>query len=64
MAYGAFVKVSTDAEANNNLGYIAMMKGDYAKANHYLQEAITLSPHYYKKANDNLKQLEALEINK
>ena len=64
LAYGAFVKVSTDAEANNNLGYIAMMKGDYAKANHYLQEAITLSPHYYKKANDNLKQLEALEINK
>ena len=64
LAYGAFVKVSTDAEANNNLGYIAMMKGDYAKANHYLQEAITLSPHYYKKANDNLKRLEALEINK
>ena len=56
--------MSSEAEANNNLGYIAMMKGDYDKANVYLQEAIKLSPHYYKKANDNLKHLEALESNK
>ncbi len=61
IAYDAFVKVSSDVEANNNLGYIAMEKGDYKKADNYLQEAIRLSPEYYKKANDNLKKLEILE---
>ncbi|MDD2659484.1 MAG: tetratricopeptide repeat protein [Methylococcales bacterium] len=60
-AYNAFAKVSSPAEANNNTGYIAMMNGDYAEANDYLQEAIKLSPRYYKKANDNLIQLEILE---
>ncbi len=64
LAYDAFVKVSSEAEANNNLGYIAMMKGDYVKANEYLQEAIKFSPNYYKKANDNLKHLKDLENNK
>lgn len=60
-AYNAFVKASTAAEANNNLGYITMMKGDYVRANDYLQTAIKLSPQFYKKANDNLNQLERLE---
>lgn len=60
-AYNAFVKVSSQAEANNNIGYIAMMNGDYAEANNYLQEAIKLSPRFYKKANDNLMRLEILE---
>ena len=64
LAYEAFVKVSSEAEANNNLGYIAMMKGDYDLANNYLQEAIKLSPHYYKKANENMKHLEWLVSNK
>jgi len=31
-AYIAFAKVSSQAEANNNIGYIAMMNGDYAEA--------------------------------
>jgi tetratricopeptide (TPR) repeat protein len=60
-AYITFAKVSTQAEANNNIGYIAMMNGDYAEANAYLQEAIKLSPQFYKKANDNLMRLEILE---
>jgi tetratricopeptide (TPR) repeat protein len=61
LAYSSFVKVSSEAEANNNLGYIAMMSGNYVMANNYLQEAIKLSPQFYKKANDNLRQLERLE---
>ncbi|MGZ8946477.1 MAG: tetratricopeptide repeat protein [Methylococcaceae bacterium] len=60
-AYIAFAKVSSQAEANNNIGYIAMMNGDYAEANNYLQEAIKSSPQFYKKANDNLMRLEILE---
>ncbi len=60
-AYSAFAKVSSPAEANNNTGYIAMMNGDYAEANNYLQEAIKSSPRFYKKANDNLSRLEMLE---
>ncbi len=60
-AYIAFAKVSSPAEANNNTGYIAMMNGDYAEANNYLQEAIKSSPRFYKKANDNLMRLEILE---
>jgi len=60
-AYIAFAKVSLPAEANNNTGYIAMINGDYAEANNYLQEAIKSSPRFYKKANDNLMRLEILE---
>ncbi|MDO9423216.1 MAG: tetratricopeptide repeat protein [Methylobacter sp.] len=60
-AYTAFAKVASPAEANNNIGYIAMMNGDYPEANNYLQEAIKLSPRFYKKANDNLARLEMLE---
>lgn len=62
-AYSTFASVSSVAEANNNIGYIAMMNGDYLEANHYLQEAIKTAPHYYRKANDNLMRLELLESN-
>ncbi len=61
IAYNAFVKVASEEEANNNLGYIAMERGDYKMANNYLQEAIRLAPEFYKKANDNLKRLAILE---
>jgi tetratricopeptide (TPR) repeat protein len=60
-AYMLFVKVTSAEEANNNTGYIAMMNGDYVEAHNYLQEAIKVSPRYYKKANDNLIRLESLE---
>lgn len=62
-AYSAFASISSVAEANNNIGYIAMMNGDYPEANHYLQEAIKTAPEFYKKANDNLLRLEILENN-
>ncbi|MFA5034086.1 MAG: tetratricopeptide repeat protein [bacterium] len=60
-AHIAFAKVSSPAEANNNTGYIAMMNGDYAEASNYLQEAVNVSPRFYKKATDNLIRLEMLE---
>lgn len=63
-AYIAFAKVSSPAEANNNTGYIAMMNGDYAEANNYLQEAIKSSPRFYQKANENMMRLEELEKSK
>lgn len=63
-AYIAFAKVTSPAEANNNTGYIAMMNGDYEAANKYLREAIKSSPQFYKKANDNLMRLQAMENSK
>ncbi|MFU8787798.1 MAG: tetratricopeptide repeat protein [Methylobacter sp.] len=60
-AYTAFTKISSPAEANNNIGYIAMMNGDYIEANNYLQEAIQSAPEFYKKANDNLMRLNMLQ---
>lgn len=60
-ARNAFAKVSSSAEADNNIGYIAMMNGDYGEASNYLQEAIREAPRFYKKANDNLARLEQLE---
>ena len=60
-AFHSFSNVASTAEANNNIGYIAMMNGDYPEANRYLHEAIKSSPQFYKKANDNLQQLEVLE---
>jgi tetratricopeptide (TPR) repeat protein len=60
-AYKAFAKVTSTPEANNNVGYIAMKNGDYAMASKYLKEAIATAPQYYKKANDNLNELELLE---
>ncbi len=58
VAYTGFCKVSNNAEANNNVGYIAMLKGDYPVAKKYLLAAIQSSPEFYKKANDNLIRLE------
>jgi len=60
-AYTAFTKIASPAEANNNIGYIAMMNGDYTEANNYLQEAIQSAPEFYKKANDNLMRLDVLQ---
>jgi Flp pilus assembly protein TadD len=56
--------VASSAESLNNTGYIAMMNGDYEAARKYLQEAIKISPQYYKKANANLARLQTLENSK
>lgn len=41
----------------NNLGYIAMKRGDYEGAEAYLAQAMQLSPSYYTKAAENLAYL-------
>jgi Flp pilus assembly protein TadD len=41
----------------NNMGYIAMKRGDYEGAEAYLAQAMQLSPAYYAKAAENLAYL-------
>lgn len=41
----------------NNIGYIAMKRGDYEGAEAYLAQAMQLSPAYYAKAAENLAYL-------
>jgi Flp pilus assembly protein TadD len=43
--------------ATNDVGYIAMVSGDYAYAELLFAEAIRLSPVYYETANQNLAEL-------
>ena len=59
--YQTFIKLVDEPEANNNAGYLAMMNGDYKQAEVYLNKAMRLSPRYYKKAHDNLQQLEMMK---
>lgn len=44
--------------AYNNIGYIAMLSGDYENARFYLKKAISTSPRYYVQAVRNLEKLE------
>jgi Flp pilus assembly protein TadD len=44
----------------NNLGYVAMMRGDYDVAGGYLARALEASPSYNETAANNLLQLKAL----
>lgn len=49
----------------NNVGYIAMVRGDYSMAQQFLSRAVQLSPSYYEKAAKNLVYLDYLmEISK
>jgi Tfp pilus assembly protein PilF len=43
----------------NNVGYIAMQRGDRANAKLFLLEALRSSPTFYKRAADNLQALQA-----
>lgn len=47
-------------DALNNVGYAAMMRGDYDAAEAYLTRALELSAEYHRKAAANLDQLNAL----
>lgn len=60
-ALSVFSNVMNKAEANNNVGYIAMKNGDYKKAELLLKEAVNLSPHFYQKAYQNLQELHELQ---
>lgn len=41
----------------NNIGYVAMARGDYSQAESLLSEALRISPVFYKRAADNLEEL-------
>ena len=58
-AVQAFARVTDKPEAYNNTGYIAMRNGDHKESEFYLNEALKLSPRFYKKAYDNLQMLKA-----
>jgi len=45
----------------NNVGYIAMKRGDYEFAEAYLAQAMQMSPSYYAKAAENLEYLRQLK---
>ncbi len=55
-ALAALRKNGSQAEALNDLGYIAMMEGAYEEAGSLFQRAIDASPRYYPKAVANLGQ--------
>jgi Flp pilus assembly protein TadD len=48
-------------DALNNVGYIAMMNGDYATAERLLMRALEISPTYHAEAQSNLDRLRALQ---
>lgn len=56
-----FSKVISLSEASNNIGFLAMKNGDYEKAEIFLKQAIKLSPKFYKKAHQNLQELQHLK---
>jgi Flp pilus assembly protein TadD len=45
----------------NNVGYIAMKRGDYEFAEAYLAQAMQMSPSYYAKAAENMEYLKQLK---
>jgi Flp pilus assembly protein TadD len=56
-AQAALQRVVASYVAANDIGYIAMLGGDYAAAERLFAEAIRLSPRYYQTANDNVVEL-------
>lgn len=54
--------IMSDAEAHNNVGYVAMLNGDLADAERYLSRALTLSPRYYPAADANLAKVRSLRL--
>jgi len=50
--------VVDDYVAANDVGYIAMLRGDYTAADRLFAEAIRLSPQYYERANENVAELQ------
>ncbi len=57
----ALRKIMPQAEALNDLGYIAMMEGEYDIAQSFFQRAIDASPRYYPKAVENLNQAKTMQ---
>jgi Flp pilus assembly protein TadD len=49
-------------DALNNVGYAAMVRGDFDAAEAYLTRALELSPAYHRRAAANLKRLEEMRV--
>ncbi|MDP5291074.1 tetratricopeptide repeat protein [Oceanimonas sp. CHS3-5] len=60
-ALAALRKIMTQAEALNDLGYIALMEGEYESAASLFQRAIDASPRYYPRAVENLNQAKSMQ---
>ena len=61
-ALDALSNVMPREKALNDVGYFAMLEGDYETAINYLERAINTSPVFYAKAQENLKRAEKLQI--
>ena len=57
MAIGTLSRTAERHVALNDVGYIAMLDGDYVAAERLFAEAVRISPRYYKTAVDNLAEL-------
>jgi Flp pilus assembly protein TadD len=56
-ALATLARVVSNYVAANDVGYIAMLSGDFAKAESLFGDAIRLSPRYYPTANENAAEL-------
>jgi Flp pilus assembly protein TadD len=59
-----FNRIMSPHETYNNIGYIAMLNGQYDTAEEYLRRAIDESPVYFPKAQENLKNLLAQKLSR
>lgn len=57
-ALEAFGRSGTDAEAYNDIGYVAMLEGRYADAKFFFEKAMQRSPTFYLTASENVRQAE------
>jgi Flp pilus assembly protein TadD len=56
-AVALFNRIMPSYDSFNNIGYIAMLNGQYDAAEEYLRKAIDENPVYFQKAQENLKNL-------
>ncbi|MGM0769069.1 MAG: tetratricopeptide repeat protein [Pseudomonadota bacterium] len=59
-ALEALIKVMSEADAWNAMGYIRMAEGDYLQAETFFSKAAKASPSYHVTSNDNLAQVRRL----
>jgi len=57
LAVATLARVVSKHVAANDVGYIAMLSGDYAAAEQLFADALRLSPRYYQTADENFAEL-------
>jgi tetratricopeptide (TPR) repeat protein len=57
-ALDALGRIGSEAEAYNDIGYVAMLEGRYTEAAFFFEEALRLSPTFYVTASENARHLE------